>query len=168
MDLPRPANISAPLSSSFFLTCSESDFETIPQMMSGTYEEVSEKAGRQLMIDRYYMVKEHQRWALAMPPFFNLIFIAYEMGMFFWYYRVLREKHDEGGFWDLLDGYLSRNNSDFVSPDVRYNSSFATSLVNALSPTLSLSFAMTQFRRVLILTRNDGHGCLQRHRGRQL
>ena len=87
--------------------------------MSGTYEEVSLQASRQLMIDQYWMVKEHQRWALAMPPFFNLIFIAYEMVMFFWYYRVLREKNNEGGFWDLLDGYLSRNNSDFVLLDVR-------------------------------------------------
>lgn len=71
------------------------------------------------MMDRYWMIKENLRWALAMPPFINLIIIPCEMIIFLWHYRSIREKHIEGGFWDLLDMYLCRNNSEFIKHHVK-------------------------------------------------
>lgn len=70
------------------------------------------------MIDQYFMIKEHLRWALALPPYINLIFIPLEISNFLLNYGLIREKHSDGSFWDLLDMYLSRNSSDFLRQNV--------------------------------------------------
>jgi len=78
-------------------------------IMSGTYEMINEQAMRQLMLDRYSLIKEHSRWAIAMPPFLNLIVIPFEILKFAWHYRKMRRKYVARKFWDLFDMYLSRN-----------------------------------------------------------
>jgi len=78
-------------------------------IMSGTYEDVNIKANRQIMLDQYEIIKEHSRWALATPPFVNLVVIPYELMTFTLHYRQLSKKFQTASFWDLLDIYLSRN-----------------------------------------------------------
>eukprot|EP00277_Geminigera_cryophila_P025362 CAMPEP_0179466252 /NCGR_PEP_ID=MMETSP0799-20121207/47604_1 /TAXON_ID=46947 /ORGANISM="Geminigera cryophila, Strain CCMP2564" /LENGTH=142 /DNA_ID=CAMNT_0021270921 /DNA_START=23 /DNA_END=448 /DNA_ORIENTATION=+ len=86
--------------------------------MSGTYEDVNNQANRQIMLDRYDIIKEHSRWALATPPFFNLVLIPYELITFTLRYDALSKKYQASSFWGLLDIYLSRNSDSVWKTDV--------------------------------------------------
>ena len=91
-------------------------------MMSGTYEAVSSQANRQLMVDQYWIIKEHCRWALSVPPIVNLAVIPYELLNFCRRYQAMRKKNPAATFWDLLDAYLSRNSQNIFATSVEEES----------------------------------------------
>ena len=78
----------------------------------GTLTRTNPAANRQRMIERYGMVKEFGQYALALPPYLNLLIIPLELRKFFNMYTTLRSKNPGMPSWGLLQIFFSRNDSE--------------------------------------------------------
>ena len=81
-------------------------------ILIGTLTRTNPAANRQRMIERYGMVKEFGQYALALPPYFNLLIIPLELRKFFNMYTTLRSKNPGMPSWGLLQIFFSRNDSE--------------------------------------------------------
>jgi len=122
-------------------------------MMSGTYEDVNNQANRQIMLDRYDIIKEHSRWAPATPPFFNLVLIPDELITFTLRYDALSKKYQASSFWGLLDIYLVYTHTHLHMHTYTCTYTHARSLLQARPLSLflrrSLSLALFSLARAL-------------------
>jgi hypothetical protein len=77
-------------------------------LMTSTYEEVSARASRQRLIDRYDLIEEHLRRSYTYPVPINLIMVMVKL-INFW--RVGRKRvqqlHPDCGVWKQWDIFIS-------------------------------------------------------------
>jgi len=78
-------------------------------MMSSTYNEKTAIANRDRLIEKYGMVEEHSRRALALPVPFNVITTIFDLFLFiFVYYDSVQERYPECSRFERLNLFMSR------------------------------------------------------------
>ena len=78
-------------------------------MMASTYETVLEQANSKRLEDKYYIIGEHARIAVAAPVPFNVVLIVIELIGFLWRYKIIHKRYPDCQLGRRVDLYLSRN-----------------------------------------------------------
>ena len=79
-------------------------------MMSATFNDKTEIAGRDQLVQRYWMVEEHTRRSFAAPVPFNIISTIRDLFAFFFVYRqAVRRKYPECSTAECFNLFVARN-----------------------------------------------------------